>query len=85
MANNRGKTYLYQHKLTLLQEMYRDWNFKTPFSSHAKEWQDLSNPVKYNLILSAMGYNFHNLPVSTRTIAKWRRQFADELKEFSRA
>ena len=59
-----------RHFLDLL---LRDWDQTRPLKHHAEEWQDLSNPFKYQLVVNTLGGRFRNRPIEYTTIRAWIR------------
>lgn len=66
-------------KRTLLSILLRDWDQRKPLADHVRDWQDLADPLKYQLVSAAMGQRFKVAPIPLTTIQQWIRQFKIEV------
>jgi len=58
-------------KTVFLRRLFEDWDRSIPFEQHCQQWQDLTNPERFNLIFAAMGGKFRVKPIPARTIKRW--------------
>ena len=62
---------LYPQRVALLSAILRDYDSSIAFCRHLRQWQDMSDPIKYQMIQEAMGQRFKSTPIPNRTLRKW--------------
>ena len=78
------KLYRAGEKRALLAILLRDWDRHKPLADHVRDWQDLSDPLKYQLIQQALGQRFRVAPIPLTTIQQWIRQLGIQVPRSKR-